>query len=105
MYPKWLYHSEQGAKIVNSSAEQKELGSGWTESFAAANILDVAKAQARANANRPKKEVQPPVEPAKKKPVVSEASKPLEAPVEIKEVEKPKAEAQKRRAKRGGIRS
>lgn len=30
-YPKFLYHKTEQAKIVNSEAEQKELGKEWKE--------------------------------------------------------------------------
>lgn len=30
--PKWLYHKDKGAVLLNSEAEEKALGSGWVDS-------------------------------------------------------------------------
>lgn len=32
VYPSWRYHKSNEAVIINSEAEEKELGKGWTDS-------------------------------------------------------------------------
>lgn len=35
IYPSWRYHKTESAKIVNSEAEEMNLGKGWADSPAA----------------------------------------------------------------------
>lgn len=48
VYPRWKFHKVEGAKIVQSANEDRKLGAQWMETYIAQNVMDVAKAQLRA---------------------------------------------------------
>jgi|ERR1700722_9398040 len=58
-YPKWLYHATEGSRLVETAAEEKELGPGWEihpEKAKAEHIKKVNELNAKAAEDQKKAE-------------------------------------------------